>query len=160
MLGHTLLKWCRALAVALPIGSQAAPPLAVDAVVVETLQIDPKRVTVIDFFAQWCGSCRKELPLVSAVNKRVDPSKVEFIGVDTDGSLAVAQEFQSEMRAKEALNFRVVNDPGQELVKRLKPRGYPALYIVKDGVVVREHLGALPNVDALIEQDLKALGAW
>jgi cytochrome c biogenesis protein CcmG, thiol:disulfide interchange protein DsbE len=148
------------LLLGMPICSQAAPPQAVDAVVIETLQIDPKRVTVVDFFAQWCGSCRKELPLVSALNLRADQSRVEFVGVDTDESLAAGQEFQREMRASGGLNFRVVNDPKQELVKRLKPRGYPALYIIKDGQVVREHLGALPNVDALVEQDLKALGAW
>jgi cytochrome c biogenesis protein CcmG, thiol:disulfide interchange protein DsbE len=157
---RTLPKMLFALVTALPVGSQAAPPQAVDAVVMETLQIDPKRVTVIDFFAQWCGSCRKELPLVSALHQRANRSKVEFVGVDTDDSLSLAQEFQSEMRANGGLNFRVVNDPRQELVKRLKPRGFPALYIVKDGQVVREYLGALPNVDALLEQDLKALEAW
>lgn len=134
------------------------PGEAVEAAALASLQVDPSRITVIDFFAEWCVSCRKELPLVNAVHARVDRKKVEFIGVNTDESPKVAEAFQKEMRDKGALGFRVVNDPEQALVKSFKPRGYPALYILKDGKVVREHLGAMPNVDALLEQDLKALG--
>lgn len=135
-----------------------APGEAIDPPTLSRLQVDPSRVTVIDFFAEWCVSCRKELPLVSALHGRVDPKKVEFIGVNTDESPKVADAFQKEMRDKGALTFRVVNDPTQAVVKTFKPRGYPALYVVKDGKVVHEHLGAMPDVDAVLERDLRALG--
>ncbi|MGC4059926.1 MAG: TlpA disulfide reductase family protein [Aquabacterium sp.] len=132
---------------------------AIDPATLNTLKVDPAKITVIDFFAEWCISCRKELPLISALHARSDQKKVEFIGVDTDDSIKAAQAFQKELRDKGMLGFRVLNDTDQALVKSFKPKGYPALYILKDGKVVREHLGATPNVDALLEQDLKALGA-
>lgn len=130
----------------------------VDPAVLARLEIDPAKLTVVDFFAQWCASCRKELPLISAVYGRVDKSKVDFVGVDTDDSLQVAELFQRDMRAKGALSFRAVNDPEQTLVGAFKPKGYPALYILKGGKVVRAHLGAIPNVDELLDKELKALG--
>jgi cytochrome c biogenesis protein CcmG, thiol:disulfide interchange protein DsbE len=138
--------------------SYASPPIPVAPETLAKLQADPQRITVVDFFAQWCAACRKELPLISALHTRVDPSKVEFIGVDTDESLEVGIAFQNELRAAGSLNFRVVNDPQQQIVKQLKPRGYPALYVIKDGIVVREYLGALAHLDVLLAQDLKALG--
>lgn len=132
---------------------------ALDPATLNALKVDPAKITVIDFFAQWCISCRKELPLISALHARIDPKRVEFIGVDTDDSLDTAQAFQKELRDKGMLGFRVINDNDQALVKGFKPKGYPALYLLKDGKVVREHLGATPNIDALLEQDLRALGA-
>ena len=149
-----------AASLCLGLAAHAAEPRAVDAAVLSALQIDPARVTVIDFFAEWCVSCHKELPLISAAHARADKKKVDFVGVDTDDSAQVAQAFQKSMRDKGALSFRVVNDREQALVKSFKPRGYPALYVLVDGKVVREHLGAMPDVDAVLEQDLKALGAY
>ena len=131
---------------------------ALDASVIAKLQIDLSKITVIDFFAEWCVSCKKELPLISAVNAKADKKKVEFIGVDTDDSIKVAEAFQADLRAKGALNFRTLNDPEQVIVRSFKPKGYPALYIIKDGKVARMHLGAITNIDALIEKELKALG--
>lgn len=155
-LSQTLTLWVAALAVTT---AHALPPgTVVEPATLARLQADPGRITVIDFFAEWCVSCRKELPLISALHSRVDKKKVEFIGVDTDDSLKVAEAFQKELRDKGALNFRVVNDPEQVLVKSFKPRGYPALYILKDGKVVKEHLGAMPHVDEVLARDLKELG--
>lgn len=150
------LMWCSAPT------AIAAPPTstsdAVDPAVLNKLSVDLGRVTVIDFFAEWCNSCRKELPLISAVHARADKKKVDFIGVDTSESVKAGSAFQKELRDKGGLSFRVVADPEQALVNSFKPRGYPALYILKDGKVVREHLGAIPNVDVVLERDLKALG--
>jgi cytochrome c biogenesis protein CcmG/thiol:disulfide interchange protein DsbE len=131
---------------------------AVDPAILSRLQIDPAKVTVIDFFAEWCISCRKELPLISAVHGRLDKAKVDFVGIDTNDSLSAAEAFQRDMRAKGALSFRAINDPEQNLVGLFKPKGYPALYILKGGKVVAQHLGALPNVDALLDRELKSLG--
>ena len=131
---------------------------AIEPAIIAKLQIDPNKITVIDFFAEWCISCKKELPLISAVNSKSDKKKVEFLGVNTDESLKVAEAFQADLRAKGALNFRTVNDPDQAIVRMFKPKGYPALYIIKDGKVARMHLGAIANIDVVIEKELKSLG--
>lgn len=131
---------------------------ALEPAVVTRLQIDPAKITVVSFFAEWCVSCRKELPLVSALYGKVDKKRVDFVGVDTDENAKVAEAFQKEMRDKGALTFRSLSDTDQAVVRSFKPRGFPALYVLKDGKVVAMHLGAMPNVDAVLEQSLKQAG--
>lgn len=126
----------------------------VDPTVLSQLTAHPDRTIVVDFFAAWCESCRKELPEISNLNSRTDPEKVVIIGIDTDDSLDVATAFQQEMKAKGALNFPVVNDLDQAMVGHFKPKGFPALYIIKNGKVASAHLGATPSIDAVIEKDL------
>lgn len=127
--------------------------------VLQRLGAAPGKITVVDFFAEWCESCRKELPLISALSERSDPARVEMVGVDTDEDLAVGKAFQAEMKAQGALSFRVIDDPEQTLVNEFKPRGYPALYLIRNGKIVSEHLGATPDIDVKLTQDLQRLGA-
>jgi cytochrome c biogenesis protein CcmG, thiol:disulfide interchange protein DsbE len=144
---------CAAPVVALDVGDP------VDAALVEQLNIDPNKITVIDFFAEWCESCRKELPLVSAVHTRADSNKIAFLGVDTSDSASAGAAFQKELRASGGLTFTTLSDTQQKLVKAFKPKGYPALYILKGGKVVKAHLGAMPNIDKALTADFNALGA-
>jgi cytochrome c biogenesis protein CcmG, thiol:disulfide interchange protein DsbE len=130
----------------------------IEAHVLKDLGAHPDKVIVIDFFAEWCGSCRKELPLISDLHDRVKGGgDVQFIGIDTDDSLDVAKAFQKELKEKGDLSFEVVNDLEQQIVGKFKPRGYPALYIIKDGKVASAYLGATDDIDAVIENDLKKL---
>lgn len=151
-------EWVMAALLLLPVGAYAfqAGDVVPEAILTQ-LAADKSKVTVVDFFAEWCASCRKELPLLAQANTQVDSQKVEFVGIDTDASPSVAEAFQQEMKAKGALNFRVVNDPKQQLVQQFKPRGYPALYLLKDGKVAKVHLGAMPDIDKVIAQDLQGL---
>jgi cytochrome c biogenesis protein CcmG/thiol:disulfide interchange protein DsbE len=130
---------------------------AIEPKMLATLGADSEKVTVVDFFAEWCGSCRKELPLISALNQRINKNQVEIIGVDADVSIEAANRFQAELKRQQALNFKVINDPSQQLVKAFKPLGFPAVYFIKGGKVVKVHYGALNHIDRLIEADLKSL---
>ncbi|MDW5415631.1 MULTISPECIES: TlpA disulfide reductase family protein [unclassified Iodobacter] len=131
---------------------------SVDPTVLNKLGVDHGKITVVDFFAEWCSSCRKEIPLISALNSRIDKKAVEIMGVDADDTLAAASAFQKELQAKGALNFRVSNDIDQSLVRLFKPKGFPALYLLKDGKVASIHFGAMPDIDQIIETDLQKLG--
>ncbi|MEY4589796.1 MAG: hypothetical protein RL497_1872 [Pseudomonadota bacterium] len=143
---------CAAPVVALEVGER------VDAAVLAQLNIDPNKVTVVDFFAEWCESCRKELPLISAVHTRSNVNKVAFLGVDTSDNASAGAAFQKSLRAQGGLTFTTLSDTQQTLVKAFKPKGYPALYLLKDGKVVKAHLGAMPNIDEALAADFDALG--
>lgn len=127
--------------------------------VLKQLGAEPDKVLVVDFFAEWCESCRKELPLISALSTRSNPAQVTFVGIDTDEDTQVGQAFQAELKAQGALSFRVIDDPRQALVDQFSPRGYPALYLIKGGKIVAEHLGATPDIDSKLSADLTRLGA-
>ena len=55
-----------------------------DADMYKHLELQNRKLYIIDFFASWYGSCKKELPLIAKANKQLDPEKVEIIGIDVD----------------------------------------------------------------------------
>ncbi len=121
------------------------------------LNIQENKIYVIDFFASWCSSCKREMPYLSKVNDTIDKSKIELIGIDVDENLEKGQTFQKELREAKSLNFRVVDDPKGEIVKLFEPMGIPALYIVKDGKVIDFLFGAKDDIDKLLLDVLKEL---
>lgn len=123
----------------------------VDADVIKKLNIDPNKVTVVDFFASWCTSCKKELPILN--NMVFNKSKVAIIGVDTDKVESKGIAFQKKLN----LTFPIYNDTNQSVVKKFAPFGMPALYYIKDGRVVKIRQGALPRIDKKVSNDLAKL---
>lgn len=49
------------------------------------------KLTVVDFWAPWCGPCRKLSPLIDEVAKEMD--NVKFVKINTDDNLKSAKEF-------------------------------------------------------------------
>lgn len=122
-----------------------------------TEEIFPQQdvVYVVDFFAQWCVSCRIELPEVNALYHELkNNAQVQFVGVDVDEDVEVAKAFQQSL----GLNFPIINDPSGRVIGSFEPMGMPALYYVINGEVKGLRLGALPHIDDVIRQDLQQLG--
>lgn len=85
-------------------------------------------VTLIDFWASWCGPCHVQLPIVNELADEVKGKyTVATVNVDQEPELAAA--------------FRV--------------RGIPALFIVKDGKIVDQMTG-VQHKDILKEKLLRA----
>ncbi len=109
-------------------------------------------ITVVDFFASWCASCKKELPLVNKLSKKLDENEVKFVGIDTDEELDEGLSFQKEL----GLSFFVLNDTKQEVVAKFNPIGMPAIYYIKDKKIVKKIFGAVDNIDDVIKKDIKS----
>jgi thiol-disulfide isomerase/thioredoxin len=124
---------------------------------VQHLNIGGDKVYVIDFFASWCASCQKEIPLIAKANRSLDHTKVEIIGIDVDQNPENAEAFQKELKAKDTLNFRVVNDPQNLVISTFNPVGMPTLYYVKDQKVMKIITGAVDAIDQQIQYDLKTM---
>jgi len=122
-----------------------------------SLNLQKDKIYIVDFFASWCNSCEKEIPYISKVSERVDPAKVEVIGIDVDKNIEKAKAFQKELKSKNSLSFRVINDPKNNIIKEFKPIGMPALFYIKDAKVLKVIYGAVDNIDEVIFEDLKRL---
>jgi len=121
------------------------------------LNIKEDKIYIIDFFASWCKSCKKEIPYISKVHQKVDSSQVEIIGIDVDKDIEKAKSFQKELKSKNALTFRVINDPQNNIVKEFNPIGMPALFYIQNKKIVHVIYGAVDNIDKIILDDLKRL---
>lgn len=64
------------------------------------------RCVVLDFFATWCGDCRKDLPEMKKLQQTYDLEGVDFIGVSFDTDFAVLQDFMD----KEQIRWRVLSE--------------------------------------------------
>lgn len=123
----------------------------------KTLKLQKDKLYILDFFASWCGSCKKELPLLAKVNTQLNPSKVSIIGIDVDSKLDKALAFQKKMKAAGAMNFTVINDTDNTIIRDFKAVGMPSLYYVKNGKVLDIIIGAVHDIDKKILADIKRL---
>lgn len=126
--------------------------------VANALELDENKITIIDFFASWCVSCRVELPEVSALTPQLDSAQVDVIGINVDEEVQEGLEYIQSFDATGGLNFRVVMDTEQSLIEAFGPIGMPALYYLHQGKVKAMHLGAVANISAVIRDDLNKLG--
>lgn len=109
------------------------------------------KVTIIDFWAAWCGPCRKENPNVVKVYEKYHDKGLEIIGVSLDGTPNQKDPKAAWMDAIEkdnltwhqVSNLSYFNDP---IAKLYSIQAIPATYILdSEGVIVAKNLrgGAL-----------------
>lgn len=120
--------------------------------VIEKLGIKNDNITIVDFFASWCASCEKELPLINKLHKE-EKEKITFVGVATDKDVNEGKAFIKRL----GITFNVISDSEYEIVNKFQPIGMPALYYIKNGTVVKVLYGAIDNVDEVIKNDVKGL---
>lgn len=83
--------------------------------------INSDKKVLLDFFASWCGPCRMVSPIVDKIADEHPEFLVGKINVDEEEELA--------------LQFGVSS--------------IPALFVLENGKVVKQSLGALPEQDIL-----------
>lgn len=84
----------------------------------DTEVLNSDKLTVVDFFANWCGPCRKLGPILEEVSEEL-AEKVKFAKIDTDENLDAAKKYQVS--------------------------GLPTLLVFKDGEVVERMVGLMPK---------------
>ena len=75
-------------------------------------------VTVVDFFANWCGPCRKLSPILEDVERELE-NRVKFTKIDTDENIEIAKKYQVS--------------------------GLPTLLVFKNGEVIERMVGLMPK---------------
>ncbi len=80
--------------------------------------LNSDKLTVVDFFANWCGPCRKLGPILEEVSGEL-AGKVKFAKIDTDENLDAAKKYQVS--------------------------GLPTLLVFKNGEVVERMVGLMPK---------------
>lgn len=114
-------------------------------------------VVYIDFWASWCGPCRKSFPWMNAVQTQYQAQGFSVISINLDADKALAEQFLVETPA----NFAVIYDPKGKIAKHFKIQGMPSSMLIgRDGKIKSRHTGffmnKVPEYEQEIEQLLKA----
>ncbi|MCI0501027.1 MAG: TlpA family protein disulfide reductase [Epsilonproteobacteria bacterium] len=117
------------------------------------LKMDSNKIYILDFFASWCPSCEKELPVLSKVYPDLKQRGIELIGIDVDTKIEDGKKFQEKM--KKYLPFEVINDTSNKIINEYKPKGMPALIVIKNNKVCGKVFGAVANLEEKIEEQIK-----
>lgn len=139
---------------ALALKTGAAPP-AISAPDVDGHLIDltalKGKVVLIDFWASWCGPCKKELPFLQSMYEKFKARGFVVIGVNID------KRTSNLNRALESLSldFPIIHDSDHAIVGKYKPKTMPSSYVLgRDGSLRRVHRGFRssdkPSIEALI----------
>jgi len=123
---------------------------AVPQAIQDELKLENNQTYVIDFFASWCKSCKKELPLVEKVAQK---NVTHIIGVNVDKKEEDGKKFVADL----GLTFPIIYDNDKKLVEAFDPMGFPAIYYVKDGKVLNVIFGAVDDIDEQIKKDMQEL---
>ena len=84
----------------------------------EELVINSEKLVIVDFWAEWCGPCKVIAPVVEELATDYE-GKIKFGKVNVDENNMVASEYGV--------------------------RSIPTLLIFKNGAVVNQIVGAVPN---------------
>jgi len=115
------------------------------------------KVTIIDFWAAWCGPCRRENPNVVKVYEKYHDKGLEIIGVSLDGNPKQkgAKDAWLDAIEKDNLtwyhvsNLQYFNDP---IAKQFKINSIPATFIIDaEGTIVAKNLRGQALEDKIAE---------
>jgi thiol-disulfide isomerase/thioredoxin len=112
------------------------------------------RVIYLDFWASWCGSCRRSFPFMAALKSRFGKRGLEILTVNVDEDRAAAADFLAAVKS----DLPVVFDPEAKLAEAYDVKSMPSSYLIDaEGNVVAVYQGFGADEEADIEQDLTSL---
>ncbi len=135
------------------LGARAATRFTLPAVGGGNTSIQQGKVTMVDFWATWCGPCRVSMPRVQKLWQEYRPSGVELFSVDTDDPSPDREPNVREFLQQNGLTFPVALDDGTA-EQAFAVANLPTMLLLdREGKIVWSHVGALT---ASGEQDLRS----
>jgi len=96
------------------------------------------RIVMIHFWADWCGSCRKEFPKIQQAYDKLKGENFEILSVNTGQSV----QHIKNIRDTYNLTFPLLVDEEKTIAALYGVTGLPASYFInKNGQIVQKVLG-------------------
>ncbi|MBX9403590.1 TlpA family protein disulfide reductase [Lysobacter sp. BMK333-48F3] len=173
-----LLAWCGAAGAQLASAPLSAPPssdasaprtaLRIGQAPPEWLGLDRQgrslqvgqyrgRALLVVFWASWCGQCRSELPLLSALRRGFGRERLAVVAIN---HAEPRRDFDAFVRLNPGLDFDFVHDPGP-VARHYGVRAVPQVFLIDaQGRLVHQQRGYSPQkIEALARELRKRLPA-
>ncbi|MBS0418298.1 MAG: TlpA family protein disulfide reductase [Proteobacteria bacterium] len=97
------------------------------------------KIVIISFWASWCGPCRKELPVLAAIQKSGTRDKIAVFAVNWRES---RDRFFQIKRALKTEDLTLVSDESGRYGAKYAVDGIPHMIIIgRDGRIAAVHVG-------------------
>ncbi len=109
------------------------------------------KVVYLDFWASWCTPCKESFPWMQQLHEKYESMGLKVVTVNLDKKRASADKFLKKYPA----DFTVLFDPSGALADKYQLAGMPMSYIIdRKGIVRYRHIGYIPAMQALYEQQI------
>ena len=94
-------------------------------------------VVYVDFWASWCGPCRKSFPWMNEIQEKYG-RKIKVIAINLDQERAEADKFLKQNPPK----FTVAFDPDGKTAEAYKVKAMPSSFLIDpNGRILSSHAG-------------------
>jgi thiol-disulfide isomerase/thioredoxin len=105
------------------------------------------RVVVLDFWASWCGPCRRSIPILNDIETSLEGLPVTFLGVNVEPDMGPRR--LAQVHTDLGAHFPTVQDKTGEVKARYGVNVLPTLVVLDAEGVVR-HVGTgVPDAASL-----------
>jgi peroxiredoxin len=84
------------------------------------------QVVLINFWATWCGPCRKEMPLLEQIQKKYAPLGFTMLGINVEEDTTHMEAFLGDV----PVSFPVLLDPANRVSKLYEVAAMPSTVII------------------------------
>ncbi|MEO6566180.1 MAG: TlpA disulfide reductase family protein [Casimicrobiaceae bacterium] len=133
-----------------------APPFSLPTAKGEPLALDRLRgkVVYVDFWASWCGPCRRSFPWMNEMQQKYGAKGFTVVAINVDKKRVDAENFLAQIPA----NFPVVYDEAGTTPAAYAVKGMPSSYLIDpNGKVSYVERGFVDENKAPLEDRVKAL---
>lgn len=96
------------------------------------------KVIYLDFWASWCGPCRKSLPLYEEMKKEFPPERFEIIAINLDEERYDAVRFLE----KHPVSYTILLDPAGTTASQWQIQAMPSSFLLDvDGQIIKAWAG-------------------
>jgi peroxiredoxin len=118
------------------------------------LQEQRGKVVLVNFWATWCGPCRKEMPHLNRIADKYKSSGLVLLGVNIDDDVRNA----SEVAKKLAVSFPVLLDTDKRVSKLYDLNSMPSTMVIdRSGRVRYLHRGYQDGYEDQYEKQIRDL---
>jgi cytochrome c biogenesis protein CcmG/thiol:disulfide interchange protein DsbE len=135
---------------------EAAPAFALNTAKGEPVALDKLRgqVVYVDFWASWCGPCKRSFPWMNELAQRYGANGLTVVAVNVDKKRDDADRFLAATPAQ----FTVVYDAAGATPAAWAVKGMPSSYLIdRSGRVVMVEQGFRDEQKAVVESRIRDL---
>lgn len=116
------------------------------------------KVVLVDFWASWCGPCRKSMPHLEETWQKYKDKGLVVVGINVDKEPEKARAFLGKLSATTKISYATALDPNARVLGAYQVMQMPtAVLIGRDGLVKERIVGFSEEIGAKTTTQIEAL---